>query len=247
MSRQYRIKNWSKFQHYKDRNPPWIKLHVEILASEDWVMLDDASKLLMVVCMIVAAKNLGVVSDDPAYFRRVAYLNRAPNLKPLIECGFLEPLADASKVEQTQADARPEKEGEQSRAEQKEIVDLAFQTFWLSCPKKTGKGAAEKAWAKAIQLASPEKLTAAMQRYAETQHGKDPAYTKTPGPWLNEKRWLDETSVPQLVKFEPATETGWATRLRIWRDRSSWLPQWGPDPSKPDCKCPPEILKKDAA
>ena len=27
----YRVKNWSKFQHYKNRNPPWIRLHVEIL------------------------------------------------------------------------------------------------------------------------------------------------------------------------------------------------------------------------
>ena len=31
------IKNWHKFQHYKDRNPPWIKLHYEILTRPDWV------------------------------------------------------------------------------------------------------------------------------------------------------------------------------------------------------------------
>ncbi len=27
----YRIKNWDKFQHFKNRRPPWIKLHREIL------------------------------------------------------------------------------------------------------------------------------------------------------------------------------------------------------------------------
>ena len=46
----YRVKNWERFQHYKDRNPPWIKLHYEIMTSADWVMLADASKLLMMVC-----------------------------------------------------------------------------------------------------------------------------------------------------------------------------------------------------
>jgi hypothetical protein len=29
--RYLRVKNWSEFQHYKDRNPPWIKLHRTLL------------------------------------------------------------------------------------------------------------------------------------------------------------------------------------------------------------------------
>jgi len=28
-----RVKNWGKFQHYKDRNPPWIKLHRGLLGG----------------------------------------------------------------------------------------------------------------------------------------------------------------------------------------------------------------------
>lgn len=108
---RYRIRNWSRYQHYKDRNPPWIKLHVEILQSEDWVLLDDASKLLAVVCMVVAAKDNGEFNGNPAYLKRVAYLDKTPNLNPLIECGFLEKvLADDSACEQEQANVRPEKE-----------------------------------------------------------------------------------------------------------------------------------------
>jgi len=111
MTAVYRIKNWGKFQHYKDRNPPWIKLHVGILQSEDWVMLDDAGKLLAIACMVIAARNNGEVPNNPAYIKRVAYLNKTPNLKPLLECGFLKiPLADASDCKQTQADACPETE-----------------------------------------------------------------------------------------------------------------------------------------
>lgn len=102
----YIVKNWEKFQHYKDRNPPWIKLHYELLSSTDWVILNDASRVLAIACMLVASRNNGHVPTNPNYLKRVAYLNRKPNFKPLIDCGFLEiPLADASTI---QASARPE-------------------------------------------------------------------------------------------------------------------------------------------
>jgi len=151
MATKYKIKNWEKYQHYKDRNPPWIKLHVEILASEDWVTLADASKLLMVVCMIVAARNNGVIEGSPDYLKRVAYLDKRPDLSPLIECGFLEEvLADASESKQAQADARPEGETEkkevvrpvkeiQDSGQEVEAVkaynDLAEQLRWPKCER----------------------------------------------------------------------------------------------------------------
>jgi len=117
----YTVKNWHRFQHYKDRNPPWIKLHYEIMTSSDWVMLADASKLLAVVCMLIASRNGGKVPADPHYFKRVAYLEGLPDFKPLIDCGFLEiPLADASNSKQEKATARPEAEPYSTETEQKE-------------------------------------------------------------------------------------------------------------------------------
>ena len=29
-------KNWSDFQHYKERNPPWIRLHRSLLDNFEW-------------------------------------------------------------------------------------------------------------------------------------------------------------------------------------------------------------------
>ena len=89
----YKIKNWKNFQHYHDRCPPWIKLHFSMLHSNDWVMLDDASRVLMIACMLVASRNEGEVDGSDAglcYLQRVAYLKRKPSLKSLIDCGFLE-------------------------------------------------------------------------------------------------------------------------------------------------------------
>lgn len=126
--RYFVIPNWGEYQHYRDRNPPWIKLHVAILSSETWVALDDASRVLAVACMVLASKNGGKVPADSAYVRRVAYLNSDPDFKPLINSGFLEDpdglLADASTMladaSVLQADARPEERREEERRGERE-------------------------------------------------------------------------------------------------------------------------------
>jgi hypothetical protein len=203
---EYRIRNWAKFQHYKDRNPPWIKLHVEILQSADWVMLDDASKLLAVVCMVIAARENGVLPDNPDYIKRVAYLNKRPNLIPLIDCGFLEKVqANDSESKQPLADARPEKEEEteKSREEKKvstapkgarDLLKAEFEAWWTAYPKKVAKGQALKAYIAARKTTCEDVLTAGALRYAADQAGKDAQYTRHPATWLNGQCWLDEST-----------------------------------------------------
>lgn len=56
MTLYMRLTNWTQFQHYKDRSPPWIKLHREILTSEAWVLGTDSSRLLQVASMLLAAR-----------------------------------------------------------------------------------------------------------------------------------------------------------------------------------------------
>jgi hypothetical protein len=41
MAQWLTIKNWSEFQHYKDRNPPWIKLHRALLDDYAFAALPD--------------------------------------------------------------------------------------------------------------------------------------------------------------------------------------------------------------
>src|SRR5262245_47783952 len=54
-----RIKHWRKFQHYKHRNPPWIKLHRELLNDREWFDLDDSARSLLVNLWLLAAENNG--------------------------------------------------------------------------------------------------------------------------------------------------------------------------------------------
>lgn len=191
--RQYCVRNWTKFQHYKNRNPPWIKLHIEILASEDWVSLDDASKLLAIVCMMIASKNDGHVPDSPEYIQRVAYLDKKPNLKPLVDCGFLEiPLAGASDNVVVLADARPEKETEQSRVEHKE--EDRFKEFWEAYPKKTDWDSAKKVWD--TLKVDPAIIISGARAYAQQQTEQDVQmqFIKKPETWLSKKGWLDHAN-----------------------------------------------------
>lgn len=121
---KYRIRNWSEYQHYKKRNPPWIKLHFSLLSSPDWVMLDDESRVLAIACMLVASKRNGEIDGSERglnYLKRVAYLHSYPDLQPLVDLGFIEPLqADASTL---QADARPEESREEEETEKKETSE----------------------------------------------------------------------------------------------------------------------------
>ena len=108
-----RVRNWKEFQQYRDRCPPWIKLHREILQSEDWVMWDDASRVLAIACMLLASRTQdGTLPSNPEYIRRAAYLNEYPDLRPLIDCGFLVLEGDASKVYGTLATRTTETETE---------------------------------------------------------------------------------------------------------------------------------------
>lgn len=118
-----KIRNWEKFQHYKDRRPPWIKLHFSMLSSKDWVMFNDSERVLAVASMLLASQSdlePGCFEADPEYIKRVAYLNSEPNFKPLIDNGFLEVVqADDSERKHLLAEFRPETEAE-TETEKKE-------------------------------------------------------------------------------------------------------------------------------
>lgn len=109
----YRIRNWEEFQHYTDRRPPWIKLYPEMLSSLDWSMWSDESRLLAIVCMMIASEDgprvgrtkfaskevkdlfklgkYGRVPNNPEYIKYRGHLHSDVDLSPLVSSGFLVP------------------------------------------------------------------------------------------------------------------------------------------------------------
>lgn len=59
-----KIKNWSKFQHFKDRRPPWIKLYRDLLDDMQWHQLDPlASKVLVTLWLLASEDQDGCLPD----------------------------------------------------------------------------------------------------------------------------------------------------------------------------------------
>lgn len=71
-------------------------------------------------------------------------------------------------------------------------TELGFEEFWTVFPRKKSKGAAERAYKKALQFADFATLIAGARRYAAEEEHKNRQYTKHPATWLSAKGWLDE-------------------------------------------------------
>jgi hypothetical protein len=115
------VKGWGKFQHYKDRAPPWIKLHKSLLDDYAYQCLPIASRALAPMLWLIASESdNGSFDGDVA---KIAFRLRTSQeevksaLQPLIDSGFMvtEPsLADCAQdvCLETEVETELEKEAE---------------------------------------------------------------------------------------------------------------------------------------
>ena len=59
-----KIKNWTKFQHFKDRRPPWVKLYRDILDDLEWHELDPLAAKVLVMLWLIASEDDGRIPDN---------------------------------------------------------------------------------------------------------------------------------------------------------------------------------------
>ena len=90
------VRNWEKFQHYKDRSPPWIKLHRTLLDDYEFSALPDDTKAHLMLIWVLASQLSGRVPAEPKFLAAKIGANKPPNLKLLIDQGFLIQEQDAS-------------------------------------------------------------------------------------------------------------------------------------------------------
>lgn len=117
-----KVKNWRKFQHYKGRTPPWIKLDRVLLDDFDFACLPIASKALASLLWLLASESHdGSVESDVdrlAFRLRWQPSDVADGLNPLIEKGFLVSASNALAERLQDACAEGEGEGEGERAKE---------------------------------------------------------------------------------------------------------------------------------
>lgn len=113
------VVNWRRFQHYKDRNPAWIKLYTTTLDNPEYECLPDASKVLLYTLWMLAARHNNAIPADADRLYRKYSLSELPNFQPLIAAGFIElyqngsvPLANAEQDASLREKRRGEKKEE---------------------------------------------------------------------------------------------------------------------------------------
>lgn len=84
------VPNWDRFQHYHDRHPPWIKLHLSLLADEEYARLPIRSRLLLVLVWMEYANSAQRVGLSTAWLSaRFQMRVTRSDIESLCDAGFL--------------------------------------------------------------------------------------------------------------------------------------------------------------
>jgi len=106
-----RIPNWEDYQHYKDRAPPWIKLHNALLDDYEFCSLPDAAKFQVICLWLLASRLNNIIPADPDWIANRIGANTPVDLAVLLEAGFIEPVPAEHVATQTEQVATQDKKG----------------------------------------------------------------------------------------------------------------------------------------
>ncbi len=214
----YRIKNWRKFQHFKDRKPPWIKLYRDLLDDIDWHKLDGEAAKTLVMLWLLASEMDGQLPDtkEIAFRLRTTEIKVKQSLAKLIHWlerddiktiskRYQDDIKTISKRYQNDLSETETETETETEPPARPVGEDGFEQFWKAYPRKQGKKAAYKAWQKAKD--KPEishilrQLVIQKQSDQWTKDGGQ--YIPLPATWLNQGRWADEVEIKTAIASMP--------------------------------------------
>lgn len=189
-------KSWGDFQHYKDRAPPWIKLHKSLLDNYEFQCLPVASRAIAPMLWLLASDHeRGEIDATPkklAFRLRMTEREATDALKPLIDNGFFEVLhVDSGPLAERKRDAMPEERRGETETEKE--TEVGFEDFWKAWPKnerKQDKGKCLAKWNADKLDALADKILSDIAVKKETQKWRG-GYIEAPLVYLNNQRWED--------------------------------------------------------
>lgn len=142
MSGFIRPKDFHRYTHYRDRNPPWIKLNLfDVLDDDDYAALDDNQKAHLIGIIALYARTRKPIPNDPKTLARrlgaTSKVASAPLAKWIEGC-------EQDAVEDASAPL-PQSRVEESRVEKKrEEPPTPAPAASAAPPADAGKAPAEK-------------------------------------------------------------------------------------------------------
>lgn len=115
------VPNWGDFQHYKDRDPTWIKFYTRLMSDAEYMRLSFRLRgILGGIWLLYAASDGQVLGSSPAQLGRMIGGEevRTRDIEALVHAGFIQlsaskPLALRYQVASPEKEAEPEEEKEE--------------------------------------------------------------------------------------------------------------------------------------
>ena len=198
MKKLFSVRNWETFQHYKDRNPPWIKLHNHLLDDYDFECLPDATKCHLLCIWMLASRTNNEMVYDNSWVKRKIGANSSVDLELLVSVGFIE-------LQGSGQDASTSLVSEEKRRGETETEEIAindrFDDFWNMYDKKDGAAKCKSKWNK-LKDHEKDSIFRSLPSYVISTPDKQ--YRKNPLTWLNGEHWNDDiTNIKQAATFTP--------------------------------------------
>lgn len=93
------VKNLHKYQHYKTRNPPWVKLHRNFWIDDKIDELSIPEKLLFLGCLTLASESENRVPQNVRFLsKRLGFSVTEPMLQKLLDLTLLCSASDSVSV-----------------------------------------------------------------------------------------------------------------------------------------------------
>lgn len=260
----FRVKNFEKFQHYKDRAPPWIKLYNGLLEDYEFGGLPDASKMHLIAIWLLASRTGNKMPYDPRWVSGRINATEPVDLELLVQRGFILLDQEVQQAEQVASKPHAEclsreegqvqdigKRKEESRTVAKPLPcsSDSFQRFKATFPRRDGANPwqpAEKKFNALVKTGvDPEVMIRAASELAREEGARGNIGTKfipQAITWLNQQRFQDYA----VASFGPEKlDLDWDAICISYKKFGIWSNQApGNDPSSGSCKCPPDILAK---
>ncbi len=180
-SQVLRVKNFERFQHYKDRNPIWIKLYLDLLNDYAFAQLSNSNKWIYIGLLLLASRTGNAIPNDERWItERLSLGNEGLNLQPFLDAGFvmladcyqnappsdskaLAPLLFSSLV------GKDKQKSSRTRTKPGDGYSPAFEKAWLRYPKRpnNNKPRAWQQWSARVKAGDDEaKMLAGTLAYA---------------------------------------------------------------------------------
>lgn len=195
---------------------PWFRLYSEFAIDPKIQRMCEFEqrRFIMLLCLRCSNGNVTLQDDDVAFQLRISNEEWAATKQVFLSKNLIDEANNpvAWDRRQFRSDSSAERVSKH-RANKKQACNvtvtapdtdtdteknkpsrepIGFAEFWDAYPKKVGKGAAEKAWAKCRPDLTAVLAAVGFQSASEQWRKDGGQFIPNPATWLNQRRWEDE-------------------------------------------------------